>query len=209
MSLSTLQIIVVAIVYSSALVPLAGCLWLYKKQLLPKWLLMYYFGAVLISAIGWEIWFTFGLLDGQAVDLRRDAAMNTAIPAVLNCLLNSLADGAIAVIGIGIYWNATSHRANPFHGNPFPGLWGTLLWFVGQNILVELFLYQQRLSGDAVLSWAPLAPTGPYLNPQLIEVAGRSLHLQTQLPWLLMLPICYLLARGCYAKYYFGGPRHR
>ena len=33
-----------------------------------------------ISALGWEIWFTYGLVDGQPVDQRRPEPLNRAMP---------------------------------------------------------------------------------------------------------------------------------
>ena len=32
------------------------------------------------SALGWEIWFTYGLVDGQPVDERRPEPLNRAMP---------------------------------------------------------------------------------------------------------------------------------
>ena len=66
-----------------------------------------------------------------------------------------------------------------------------MLWFVGQNILVELFLYYAQLAAGKPLSWAPLAPTGPWLNPTLLEFRDRTITLQGQVPWLLMAPLFY------------------
>jgi hypothetical protein len=45
---------------------------------------------------------------------------------------------------------------------------------------------------------APLAPTGPWWNPTLFSVAGRSVRFQTQIPWLLMTPLFYLIVLACY-----------
>ena len=59
------------------------------------------------------------------------------------------------------------------------------LWALGQNIGVEMFLYHDQLAVGKPLSWAPLAPTGPWWNPLLFEFNGRTITLQGQLPWLL------------------------
>jgi hypothetical protein len=67
-----------------------------------------------------------------------------------------------------------------------------LVGFIGQNILVEMYLYHDQLSVDKPLSWAPLAPTGPWFNPLLWEYNGRSIMFQSQLPWLIMTPLVYL-----------------
>ena len=34
----------------------------------------------IVSALGWEIWFTYGLVDGQPVDERRPEPLNRAMP---------------------------------------------------------------------------------------------------------------------------------
>jgi hypothetical protein len=76
-----------------------------------------------------------------------------------------------------------------------------LIWFVGQNLLVELFIYQQQLAEGLRLSWAPLIPTGPWYNPIIFEIDGRTVQLQTQLPWLLMTPIYYFLLINIYRRF--------
>ena len=77
-----------------------------------------------------------------------------------------------------------------------------MAWFLGQNVFVEMFLYHDQLAEGKPLSWAPLAPTGPWLNPTLFEFNGRTITLQGQVPWLLMTPlfcgalIAYFRRRG-------------
>jgi len=61
-----------------------------------------------------------------------------------------------------------------------------MVWCVAQNLGVELFLYHDQLAEGKLLSWAPMAPTGPYFNPELFSLNGRSVMLQTQLPWLIL-----------------------
>ena len=71
--------------------------------------------------------------------------------------------------------------------------WGAfvllLTWFLAQNILVEMFLYHDQLAEGMSLSWAPLAPTGPWFNPTLFEFNDRTITLQGQLPWLIATPL--------------------
>ena len=55
---------------------------------------------------GLETWFTFGWVDGADVNSRRGPALNTALPQSINWLMNSLADGAIALIGLLASWLA-------------------------------------------------------------------------------------------------------
>ena len=69
-----------------------------------------------------------------------------------------------------------------------------MIWCVGQNIGVEMFLYHDQLAERKIVSWAPLAPLGSYLNPELIEFNGRRIMLQTQIPWLILPPIIYYMA---------------
>ena len=74
------------------------------------------------------------------------------------------------------------------------GAFGVLMaWCLAQNIIVEMFLYHDQLAVGKPLSWAPLAPTGPWYNPVLFEFQGRTISLQGQLPWVLMTPIFYRL----------------
>jgi hypothetical protein len=73
--------------------------------------------------------------------------------------------------------------------------WGAfavlIVWCIGQNILVEMFLYHDQLSEGMPLSWAPLSPLGPYFNPLLFEFNDRTLMLQSQIPWLILPALIY------------------
>ncbi len=53
-----------------------------------------------ICSFGFEIWLTYGLIDGLPVNLRRSAALNCAVPQDLNWILNSLGDVLIVWIGL-------------------------------------------------------------------------------------------------------------
>ena len=68
-----------------------------------------------------------------------------------------------------------------------------LIWCISQNILVEMFLYYDQLAVGKDLSWAPLAPTGPWMNPVLFQYGDRTITLHGQVPWLLMTPILYFI----------------
>lgn len=188
----------VVLVYASALGPLTGILLLYVGGTLPRWVAATYGWAFVACALGWELWFTFGLWGGAPVDARRPAALAHAIPQGANWILNSLADaGAICLVGLLLVWLAWGRRPDPF----LRWRWGAfailLIWFVAQNLLVELLLYHEQLAAGHRLSWAPLAPTGPWWNPTLLSVAGRTVRLQSQLPWLLMTPLFYAIALAC------------
>jgi len=184
MTLEYLRVIVV--VYCSALLPLLIVPWLYRRGLLPGWSIPAYVGSFLLCALGWELWFTYGWLAGDPVDLRRNDVLNFWIPIHVNWLLNSLADaGTITLGGLWLMWRCSGCRREVFeswHWGPFAVF---MLWALGQNIGVEMFLYHDQLAVGKPLSWAPLAPTGPWWNPLLFEFNGRTITLQGQLPWLL------------------------
>lgn len=66
-----------------------------------------------------------------------------------------------------------------------------ILYLIGQNLYVELSIYHEQLAMGYPMSWAPLVPTGPWFNPVLFEVSGRSVQLQSQISWLLTTPLFY------------------
>ena len=187
--------------YASALAPLAVLAVLAAMRRLPRWVLVVYGAAFVFCAFGWEIWLTYGLMDGEAVDARRSAELARAIPMHLNWVLNSLADAGSICLG-GLLLVACAYR---FHPAPFlDWKWGAFallgVWFLGQNLFVELFVYQDQLAAGKRLSWAPLIPTGPWWNPVLFTLGGRTVHLQTQLPWLLMTPLLYATTIASYRR---------
>ena len=83
MSLEELRVIVV--VYTAVLLPLI--IYFLNKSKIPSWVPTFYIIAVTVCALGWEIWFTFGWLDGDPVDIRRSSALNTWLPKNINWLL--------------------------------------------------------------------------------------------------------------------------
>ena len=189
MSLEELRVI--TIVYVSALAPLI--IYFYKKDRIPLWVPSIYLGSFIICSLSWELWFTYGWIDGDPVNVRRSEVLNTWIPMHLNWLLNSLADaGTISMGGLWLMWKYSKNIQVFEQWN-----WGAfsilLIWCITQNLFVELFLYHDQLSEGKSLSWAPLAPTGQFFNPLLFEFNGRSVMFQTQLPWLIMAPILYKL----------------
>ncbi len=50
-----------------------------------------------LMGIGWEIWFTYGLINGESVIERRADVLNQWIPLHLNWILNSLADAGVCL----------------------------------------------------------------------------------------------------------------
>ena len=190
MSLEELSVI--TIVYVSALAPLI--IYFYKKDSIPLWVPSIYLGSFLICSLGWELWFTYGWIDGDPVNIRRSEVLNTWIPMHLNWLLNSLADaGTISMGGLWLMWKYSKQNIQVFEQWNWGAFCILLIWCITQNLFVELFLYHDQLSEGKSLSWAPLAPTGQFFNPLLFEFNGRSVMFQTQLPWLIMAPILYKL----------------
>jgi hypothetical protein len=186
------QLRVVIVVYTSSLVPLLVIAFLRLRGSLPTWVLPVYITSFLACALGWEIWFTFGLVDGAPVDLRRAPALSAAIPQNINWLMNSLADaGSICLLGIWLLSMIFGRNSAVFRNWSWAAFSVLLFWFLAQNILVEMFLYHDQLAAGKPLSWAPLAPTGPWWNPVLFEFRDRTITLQGQLPWLIMTPIFY------------------
>ncbi len=188
MSLEELRVI--TIVYVSALVPLI--IYFYKKDKIPIWVPSIYLGAFLACALGWELWFTYGWIEGDPVNLRRSEILNQWIPIHTNWLLNSMADaGTISLGGLWLMWRYSGKNYQVFQQWNWAAFSILLVWCITQNLLVELFLYYDQLSEGKLLSWAPLAPTGQFFTPLLFEFNGRSVMLQTQLPWLIMAPVLY------------------
>jgi hypothetical protein len=202
MDLTPEQLNTVYTVYSSALIPTALVLILFVAGKLPRWLFMLWISSFVICAIGWELWLTYGILDGADVDSRRPAALSAAIPIHINWLLNSLADAsAIGLLGVALVWLVYGKKDTAFQQWHWGAFVILFIWFVGQNIWVELYVYQTQLQEGLRLSWAPLIPTGPWFNPTLMKIGERSVQLQTQLPWLLMTPIYYWLLIKFYRRY--------
>ena len=192
MSLDELRIIVV--VYISALAPILIMIGLYRKDQLPTSIIKIYLSTFLVCALGWELWFTYGLYAGDPVDLRRSEILNLYIPKNINWLMNSLADaGTVSLGGILITGKILGVGRAVFNRWNIAAFIILLAWCIGQNILVEMFLYFDQLSVGKDLSWAPLAPTGPWLNPVLFQFNDRTITLHGQIPWLLMTPILYMI----------------
>jgi hypothetical protein len=188
MSLEELRVI--TIVYVSALAPLI--IYFYKKDKIPLWVPSIYLGSFLICAFGWELWFTYGWVEGDPVNIRRSEALNQWIPVHINWLLNSMADaGTISLGGLWLMWKYSGKNNKVFQQWSWSAFSILLVWCITQNLFVELFLYHDQLSEGKILSWAPLAPTGHFFNPLLFEFNERSVMFQTQLPWLIMPLILY------------------
>ena len=191
---------VITIVYVSALAPLI--IYFYKRDRIPLWVPSIYLGSFLLCSLGWELWFTYGWIDGDPVNIRRSEALNQWIPLHINWLLNSMADaGTISLGGLWLMWKFSGKNNQVFQAWNWSAFSILFIWCITQNIFVELFLYHDQLSEGKSLSWAPLAPTGQFFNPLLFEFNERSVMLQTQLPWLIISPILYIAAIAMARKY--------
>jgi len=181
---------VICVVYLSVIVPVI--VFFRNKSNLPSWTLPIYIISFLACAIGWELWFTYGWVDGIAVDLRRSDALNNWLPRDINWMMNSLGDaGAVLLGGFWLMWIASNKNQKIFSKWDWRAFIILMLWCIGQNILVEMFLYHDQLAEGKPLSWAPLSPLGPYFNPVLLEFNNRTLMLQSQIPWLLLPALIY------------------
>jgi len=183
MTLEELRVVIV--VYLAVLLPLV--IYFTNKSKIPSWIPSFYIVSIVVCALGWELWFTYGWLDGDAVNIRRSEALNIWLPKNINWLMNSIGDaGAVLCGGVWLMW--ITHKKDPIVFKKWK--WSAfsifLIWCIGQNILVEMFLYHDQLADDKLLSWAPLSPFGPYFNPILFEFNDRSIMLQSQMPWLIL-----------------------
>ena len=153
---------------------------------MPAWATQAYLGSFLLCALGWEIWFTYGLVAGDAVDLRRADVLNQYLPIHINWLLNSLADaGSITLVGLWLMWLVSGKDEEVFQSWHWAAFGVLMAWCLAQNIIVEMFLYHDQLAVGKPLSWAPLAPSGPWWNPLLFEFRDRTITFQGQIPWFL------------------------
>ena len=185
---------VVVVVYTTAILPIIILFNLYLKGQLSSSTLKIYITTFICCALGWELWFTYGIYAGDPVDIRRSDILNQFLPKHINWLMNSLADaGTICLGGILLTGKLLRSDRTVFNQWNYGAFIILLIWCIGQNVFVEIFLYHDQLSVGKDLSWAPLAPTGPWMNPILFQFDDRTVTLHGQTPWLLMTPILYKL----------------
>ena len=65
------QLRLVIVVYTSSLVPLILIPYLYRNNRIPTWVPYIYAISFIVCALGWELWFNYGFIYGDNVDLRR------------------------------------------------------------------------------------------------------------------------------------------
>ncbi len=191
MGLEELRIII--IVYISAFLPLILLFALRAK--IPSWVPKFYLITFLVCAFGWEIWFNYGLLNGDSVNERRSSVLNEWLPQNINWILNSMADaGAVSLGGLLLVKFLSKKDIDPFQSWRWVHFAVLFTWCIGQNLYVEMFLYHDQIANDKSLSWAPLSPFGQNFNPLLFQYHDRTVMLQTQIPWIILSPSIYLLA---------------
>ena len=179
------EIKVIAVVYLAVFAPLI--IYIRNISKLPKWIPTIYIISLVVCALGWELWFTYGWVDGDPVDLRRSEALNTWLPKNINWLMNSMGDaGAVLLGGTWLMWITHNKDHKVFKEWNWSAFCIFLIWCISQNILVEMFLYHDQLADGKPLSWAPLSTFGPYFNPMLFEFNDRTIMLQSQMPWLIL-----------------------
>ena len=191
-SLTFEQIRLIIVVYISAITPLLLIPYLYLKKIIPSWTPFIYIVSFIVCALGWELWFTYGWLDGDSVNIRRSPQLSAMIPMHINWFLNSLADaGTICLGGLYLTWRIMKKNSQIFYSWNWKSFYILLIICISQNLLVEMYLYHDQVSVGKSLSWAPLTPLGPWYNPMLFELKDRTIFLQSQIPWLFMTPIFY------------------
>ena len=179
------EIRVITVVYVAVFLPLI--IYIKNKSKLPGWVPSFYIVGVVVCALGWELWFTYGWIDGDSVDVRRSEALNIWLPKNINWLMNSMGDaGTVLLGGVWLIWISHKKDERVFKEWKWTAFCILLIWCIGQNILVEMFLYYDQLAEGKPLSWAPLSPLGPYFNPILLEFNDRTIMLQSQIPWLIL-----------------------
>ena len=179
------EVRVITVVYFAVFIPLL--IYIFRKSALPSWVPTFYIVGIVVCALGWELWFTFGWLNGDPVSIRRSEALNYWLPQNINWLMNSMGDSGTVLLG-GSWLMWLSHNKNNliFKKWKWSAFLVLLIWCIGQNIFVEMFLYHDQLADGKDLSWAPLSPLGPYINPVLFEFNGRTIMLQSQMPWFIL-----------------------
>ena len=180
------------IVYSAVFLPIFVII--KNKETISSWVIPTYLISLFVCIFGWELWFTYGLVDGLPVDMRRSDVLNIWLPIHINWLLNSLGDAGVVCMG-GLWLMRKSHHKDIaiFKEWRWSAFIILLVWCIGQNLIVELFLYEDQLGVGKPISWAPLTPLGPYINPILFEYGDRTVNLQSQIPWLIMPVFLYKL----------------
>ena len=161
-----------------------ACLYLLRR--LPKWVLICYCCGFTICALGWELWWTFGIF-GDSVEDRRGHCANRTIPMEINWLLNSSTDGKIMLMCILLSWLSFGCSTRQF------GCWDLRVWLIfvvygfAQQMLVTA-MSQDDLKGQQGgtgigFGWAPLSPIP--VDHTLFSIGSTKFSFQVMQPWIL------------------------
>ncbi len=202
MELNDQQAFTIGLLYWANIAPLVCVLVLAGLKRLPRWIPRVYAACFLLCVFGWEIWWNYGLVGGAPVDERRAEILQRYNPQHLNWFLNSFGDaGSIALVGLLFVGAAYRFRSDPFREWKWPAFAILFVWYTGQNIWIDVAIYSGQISSEHALSWAPFSPAGPWWNPALFHVGDTPIHLQTELPWIVMTPIVYAVTIAIHRKY--------
>jgi len=201
---------IIALTYVLAVVPLLLLCTNPCHKRIPKAVIYLYVAGFVLSALGWECWWTFGWVPpGQDVNHRRcpedpsSCLSNQLLPPGINWIVTSLYDaGIVCMLGLWLVLQVWKKDVL--------AMWNWkvfvvfLVWFVGQNLIVELLISGQ-ISGaedenEIFVSWAPLSPIGPHWNPSIKVIGEARLSVQNQIPWLLMTPLFYACCIAVYRR---------
>ncbi len=89
---------VIGVVYIAVFLPFL--IYFQKRSSLPRWIPTLYLIAFVICALGWELWFTFGWVDGDPVDIRRSENLNIWLPKNINWYITRRSELLHAIVAI-------------------------------------------------------------------------------------------------------------
>ena len=148
------QLRLIVVVYTSSLVPLVLIPYLYINNKVPAWVPYIYATFFIVCALGWELWFNYGLVYGDNVDFRRAEQLSTKLPIHINWLLNSLADSGYSDLIV----HKTGHGLGlDVHEDPYVMRNNNELLEEGMVITIEPGLYKKgslgiRIEDDVVIT---------------------------------------------------------
>ena len=123
------------IVYTAALLPIL--ILIKNKETTPSWVNHTYLISLFVCIFGWELWFTYGLVDGLPVDMRRSDVLSIWLPIHINWLLNSLGDAGIVCLGgLWLMWISHDKDLSIFKEWKWTAFLVLLTWCIGQNLIV-------------------------------------------------------------------------
>jgi len=159
------------IIYSVSVLPTILIITLYYKKVLPLWVMKVYVMSFLICAFGWEIWYTYGWVDGDHVNLRRTDYLNRAIPAHVNWIVNSLYDAAICLTGLLWVWLAGGKTLRLFHSI---NVWViVILFLLSPKWIDTITLFGATMKFHVQMTWVLMVPifflTVRYFKPQKLD----------------------------------------